>query len=101
MVTGWHQAILAMSTGHAKATVDRAEFAIEELMLPLLAAPVKQLREFWNELERTLQADPLVPFVVWKTMTLYGKGIVRQAKDQAECHAQDAPGPVDCHVGRA
>ena len=83
MVQGWHQAILAMSTGHDKTTVDHAEFAIEELMLPLLAAPVKQLREFWNALERTLQADPRVPFVVWKTMTLYGEGVVRQAKDQA------------------
>lgn len=82
MVQGWTNVVIAMSTGHDKDTVDHAEFAIDELMGPLLTAPVKQLREFWAQLEQVLQADPRVPFVVWKLFASYGKLIVQTAKDQ-------------------
>jgi hypothetical protein len=82
MVQGWTHVVIAMSTGHDKATVDHAEFAIDELMSPLLTAPVKQLRQFWQELEQALKADTRVPFVVWRIFESYGNAIVKQAQDQ-------------------
>lgn len=83
MVAGWHRVVLAMSTGHTKDDVDHAEFAMEELMAPLLTAPVKQLRAFWVQLEATLKADPQVPFVVWRMFEAYGEVVVKDATDQA------------------
>lgn len=82
MVNGWKNVVIAMSTGHDKDTVDHAEYALEELMAPLLAAPVKDLRAFWQQLEVALEADTRVPFVVWKLFKNYGDVVVASAKDQ-------------------
>lgn len=83
MVDGWHRAIVALSTGHDKADVDHAEFAMEELMSPLLTAPVRQLRQFWTQLEVVLKADVRVPFFIWRMFETYGKVVVATATDQA------------------
>jgi hypothetical protein len=83
MVDGWHRAIKAMATGHDKDTVDHGEFAMEELMGPLLTAPVRQLRQFWTALEAALKADPAIPFIIWRLFEGYGTIVVKPAKDQA------------------
>jgi hypothetical protein len=83
MVQGWHQVVLALATAHDKDGVDHAEFAIEELMAPLLTAPVRQLRAFWTQLETALKNDPRVPFFVWRMFEAYGEVVVKNAKDQA------------------
>ena len=83
LVDGWHRAIVVLSTGHSKDDIDHAEFALDELMSPILTAPVRQLREFWTTLERTLKEDTRVPFFVWRMFEMYGKVAVASATDQA------------------
>ena len=83
MIQGWHTAIYRLSTGHSKDDIDAADFALDELMSPLLAAPVAQLRQFYFGLAASLKNDPAVPWFVWATFEAYGEVIVKTAPDQA------------------
>ena len=83
MIQGWHQATFRLSTGHSKDDIDTADFALDELMSPLLTAPVSQLRAFYFGLAASLKNDPAVPWFVWATFEAYGEVIVKNAPDQA------------------
>jgi hypothetical protein len=83
MVASWHRCVLALSTGHTKDDVDHADLAMDELLGPLLTAPVAQLRVFWRALEDSLKADERVPFFVWSMFAAYGQVVVAKASDQA------------------
>ena len=66
MVKKWHPAIVGLATAHDKDAADRYEAAIDSLLMPLLRAPVKQLREFAPKLLASLKSDPTVPYLVWR-----------------------------------
>lgn len=63
----WHAAIVAMSTGHGHEQFTAAEHSTDELLGPLLTAPIAQLRLFASTLATRLEADERVPFLVWST----------------------------------
>lgn len=81
MVDAWVPIVRGLSTAHEKAAVDRCEFDMETHLLPMLAAPVKQLREFYAALVVALKADPTIPFFVWAMFQSWGDVILKHAPD--------------------
>lgn len=81
MVEKWVPIIRGLSTAHDKATVDRCEFDSEDHLLPLTSAPVKQLREFYAKLCDRLEADPTIPFFVWRSFRTWGDVILAKLPD--------------------
>lgn len=81
MVEKWIPIIRGLATAHDKATVDRCEFDSEEHLLPLTSAPVKQLRAFYKALCDRLEADPTIPFFVWRSFRTWGDVILDKLPD--------------------
>jgi hypothetical protein len=83
MVSRWVPIIRGLSTAHTKTELDKCEFEMEQHMTPLLAAPVKQLREFYKELVKALKADPTIPLFVWASFNAWWEVVVKDAPDGA------------------
>jgi hypothetical protein len=81
MVEKWLPIIKGLATAHDKATVDRCEFDSEEHLLPLTSAPVSQLRAFYKTLCNRLEADPTIPFFVWRSFRTWGDVILDKLPD--------------------
>jgi len=81
MVQRWVPVIRGIATGHDKDTVDGCEFQLEELLTPMLTAPVKQLREFYAQLVDALKADPTIPWFIWSTFEAWGEEVLSKAPD--------------------
>jgi len=73
LVKAWVEAVLGMTLAHEKKKLDEWEYSLNELLTPLLTAPVKQVREFYHELCVALQANKKVPFFVWQLFASWGK----------------------------
>ena len=82
MVSRWVATVVVLSTANDKAALDHAEYGLDELMAPLLTAPVAQLRQFYTELLTALHADPRVPIFIWAMFDAWGEITVTQAPDQ-------------------
>lgn len=81
MIESWKEWIVTFSTAHSKADVDEAEFEIDEILAPLLTAPVRQLRQFYKGLTQALKDDKRVPLFVWSMFSAYGEAIIEGAAD--------------------
>jgi hypothetical protein len=67
LVHRWHETLVQLSTGHGHAAYSGAEHSTDELLTPILSAPIAQLREFASKLAAALEADERVPFLVWSS----------------------------------
>ena len=65
LVEEWLEAIVALSTAHDPDERDAADSKTDELLTPLLTAPIKQVRQLAGKLSSRLREDERVPFVVW------------------------------------
>lgn len=81
MVDRWLPIIRGLSCGHDKAEIDRCEFEMEQHLMPLLAAPVKQLREFYSALVERMKSDRTIPMFVWTLFESWGEAILKKAPD--------------------
>ncbi len=81
MVERWLVVIKGLATAHDKATVDKCEFDSEEYLVPLTAAPVAQLRQFYRQLCTRLEGDPSIPFFVWRSFRTWGDVILDKLPD--------------------
>lgn len=84
MVNDWRDVIVVLATAHDKADIDRAEFRMDELLSPILAAPVADLRAFHEQLMSTLREDKRVPFFIWSTFNAWGKAVLERAEAKPE-----------------
>lgn len=71
MVKKWKPVVVGLATAHDKDEADRLEASVEELLTPLLAAPVRQIREFAVALLLALRTDKTVPYLVWKAYEIW------------------------------
>ncbi len=71
LVEKWKTVIVGLATAHSKADADRQEAAIEDLLTPILAAPIKQVRQFAVKLANALVQDERVPFLVHRAFTVW------------------------------
>lgn len=81
LIDKWVPIIRGLATAHDKATVDQCEFRSEEHLLPLTAAPIVQLREFYAKLCDRLEADPTIPFFVWRAFRTWGDVVLAKLPD--------------------
>jgi len=81
MVVIWKAVFVGLATAHDKDEADKYEASVEDLLVPLLTAPVAQLREFAEELLLDMQKDKSVPFLVWRAFEVYVEQM-RKAPDE-------------------
>jgi type III secretion system FlhB-like substrate exporter len=78
----WVAAIVQMCTSHDKDDYDAADNQSDELMGPILTAPIKQIREFYDKVRTMLKEDKRIPFVVWIGFEAWGEAIIKDAPDE-------------------
>lgn len=83
MVQKWVAMLKLTTTVHTKDEMDAADFDMDDLYGPLLSCPVAQLREFCEKLSSILEADPSVPYVVWRTFDVWKEDLFKNEKDTA------------------
>lgn len=81
-VARWVNAVAAFCMAHDKDALDQTEAAVEDLLMPMLKAPVKQLREFYAKLVTALQDDKRIPFFAWRAFETWHLQVVRTAPDE-------------------
>jgi hypothetical protein len=82
LVEQWIEAVVGMSTAHDKDSYDSHDAKADELLGPLLAAPIKQVREFYHKLAERMKADERVPLIVWMGFEAWGEVMVKDAPDE-------------------
>jgi hypothetical protein len=65
LVDRYQETLILMTTAHTHADHTAAEHATDELLKPLLTAPIDQLRAFAARLAERLENDERCPFAVW------------------------------------
>lgn len=83
LVNEWKTVVTGLAVAHDKDEADRYEAAIEKCLVPILAAPIKQVREFYPKLLKALKDDPKVPFLVWRSYEIWVGQILSKAPDEA------------------
>jgi hypothetical protein len=81
LVEAWSVAVVGLAVAHDKDEADRHEASIDSILTPLLAAPIKQVREFAPKLMERLKNDPQVPFLVWRPFEIW-MDMVNKAPDE-------------------
>jgi len=82
LVEKWKKVIVGLAVAHDKDEADRYEAAIEELLTPILAAPIRQVREFYPKLMKALKEDKRVPFLVWRAYEVWVEQVIAKAPDE-------------------
>lgn len=83
MIAEWKQTVVVLCTAHGKDEIDKAEFRMDELLKPLLKAPVAEIREFYAGLLLALKDDPQVPFFIWRLFSAWGEVVLEKANKDA------------------
>ena len=83
MVDRWIKAIVGMCKAHTKDEFDAEDAKADELLGPLLAAPIAQIREFYPKLLEKMKADANVPMLVWMGFDAWGEVMVKDAPDES------------------
>jgi hypothetical protein len=66
LVASWVDVLVGLTTAHDAQGHDGADFRTDELLGPLLVAPIADVRAFAERLAGKLEADPRVPYMVWR-----------------------------------
>lgn len=82
LVEQWIEAVVGMCLAHDKDEYDANDAKADELLGPLLAAPVKQVREFYHKLAARMRSDKRVPMLVWMGFEAWGETMVKDAPDE-------------------
>lgn len=67
MVDRWTDYIVALASSHTHEEYSRADYSSDDMLSPILVAPVAQLREFAAKLAVRMRADERVPYLVWSS----------------------------------
>lgn len=78
----WIASIVGMCTCHDKDSYDAHDAKADELLGPIMTAPVKQVREFYNLLLEKMKSDTRVPMLVWMGFEAWGAVSVNDAPDE-------------------
>jgi len=76
MVEQWLPLIKQLATAHDVDDRDAASSQLDEYLMPIIAAPVAQIREFYRELVQRMKADEAVPWAVWRLFEFWGENVL-------------------------
>ena len=82
LVKTWTDVIAKFCSAHDKDDLDLAETEIEKLLQPILTAPVRDLRSFYQKLVDTLKADSRIPFFAWRAFETWHELDIKKAPDE-------------------
>jgi len=82
LVESWIEAVVGMCLAHTKDDYDAHDAKADELLGPLLAAPIRQVREFYHRLLERMKTDKRVPMLVWMGFEAWGEIMVKNAPDE-------------------
>jgi hypothetical protein len=82
LVKKWHEVLLGLAIAHDKDAADKYESMIDELLTPILSAPIRDIRAFYPKLMTSLKNDPKVPFLVWRGYEVWVEGYIAKAQDE-------------------
>jgi len=82
LADAWIEAIVGMVLAHDKDSYDAADAKADELLGPLLAAPIRQIREFYSLLLEKMKADKRVPMLIWMGYEAWGECQIKNAPDE-------------------
>jgi hypothetical protein len=72
----WVPLIKKLAVAHDVDEKDAASSAMDEALLPIIAAPVAQVREFYKALTQRLKSNPEIPWAVWKLFEFWGDNVL-------------------------
>lgn len=84
MVEVWVPLVKQLALAHDVDDKDKASSDLDEHLMPIVGAPVAQIREFYRKLTDTLKADKTVPFAVWMMFEFYGTNVLDKIKSEQE-----------------
>lgn len=76
MIETWLPLIKKLAMAHDVDEKDLASSQLDDLLLPVIGAPVAQIREFYRGLTDGLKTDPEVPWAVWKMFDFWGENVL-------------------------
>lgn len=83
LIADWKAVIVTLCTAHDKDAIDAAEFKMDELLKPMLTAPVAQIREFYAGLLKALSDDKTVPFFIWSLFKGWGEMVLEKVDEKS------------------
>lgn len=83
LIADWKAVIVTLCTAHDKDDIDKAEFKMDELLKPMLTAPIAQIREFYAGLLKALSEDKAVPFFVWSIFKGWGEMVLEKVDEKS------------------
>lgn len=86
MVEQWLPLIKKLALAHDIDEKDAASSALDELLTPVIAAPVAQLREFYKKLTAAMKADKQVPWSLWRLFDFWGTNVLDKIDSTEELH---------------
>lgn len=78
----WIEAVVGMCICHSKDEYDAHDAKADDLLGPIMTAPVKQVREFYHLLLEKMKADKRVPMLIWMGFEAWGEVKVKDAPDE-------------------
>lgn len=84
MVKQWLPLIKKLALAHDIDEKDAASSALDELLTPVIASPVDQLRDFYKKLTAAMKADKEVPWSLWRLFDFWGTNVLDQITSQQE-----------------
>lgn len=82
LVEKWIPVVTKLATAHDRDEFDAAEAKVDDLLTPILSAPVKQIREFYWKLLERLKSTKEVPMLVYMGFEAWGEVMIKDAPDQ-------------------
>lgn len=84
MVDVWIPLIKKLAVAHDVDEKDMASSMLDEHLLPVVGAPVAQIREFYRLLTKKLKEDATVPWAVWKLFDFWGENVLDKITSEEE-----------------
>ncbi len=84
MVETWVPLVRKLATAHDIDEKDAASFNLDELLLPVVAAPVAQVREFYRKVIAKMKADRSIPWAVWSLFEFWGTNVLDKITKEQE-----------------
>lgn len=81
-VNDWLVLIRQLATAHDVDEKDAASSRLDDLLLPIIAAPVDQIRLFYRTLVERMKADKSVPWAVWRLWEFWGSNVLDKIEKQ-------------------
>lgn len=80
-VEKWFTAIRGLVLSHTREELQKHDFGLDEILRPMLRAPLKQLKELYAKLLQKMKEDPEIPYFVWTSLETYGESFLVGAPD--------------------